>query len=93
MPRCAATTVLSARDSPSADEETDSGCILATGAQIYKCQNPSCERPGSYRSYSSDKEVEPPCEVPGCGGKMKLLRWVLFLPPLSVAKFEKILTS
>ncbi|KWU41982.1 hypothetical protein RHOSPDRAFT_30268 [Rhodotorula sp. JG-1b] len=48
-------------------------------AKIYKCQNPSCERPGSYRSYSSDKEVEPPCEVPGCGGKMKLLRHVSFV--------------
>lgn len=45
-------------------------------AQIYKCENPSCERPGSYRSYSSDKEDTPPCEVPGCGGTMKLLRCV-----------------
>ncbi|GEM10103.1 translation initiation factor eIF-2 gamma subunit [Rhodotorula toruloides] len=48
-------------------------------AKIYKCQNPKCERPGSYRSYSSDKEDEPPCEVPGCGGKMKLLRHVSFV--------------
>ncbi|GAA6016439.1 hypothetical protein JCM10207_003862 [Rhodosporidiobolus poonsookiae] len=48
-------------------------------AKIYQCQNPACERPGSYRSYSSDKEDEPPCEVPGCGGTMKLLRHVSFV--------------
>merc|ERR1712225_214527 len=48
-------------------------------AKIYKCENPSCERPGSFRSYSSDKEDHPPCEVPGCGGTMKLVRHVSFV--------------
>ncbi|GAA5878583.1 hypothetical protein JCM8547_005019 [Rhodosporidiobolus lusitaniae] len=48
-------------------------------AKIYQCENPACERPGSFRSYSSDKEDHPPCEVPGCGGTMKLLRHVSFV--------------
>lgn len=50
-------------------------------AKIYQCENPACERPGSFRSYSSDKEDHPPCEVPGCGGTMKLLRFVSLLFP------------
>lgn len=45
-------------------------------AKIYKCQNHKCPRPGCYRSYSSDKPDNPPCERPGCGGVMKLLRCV-----------------
>ncbi|GAA6002584.1 translation initiation factor eIF2 subunit gamma [Rhodotorula paludigena] len=48
-------------------------------AKIYRCENPKCERPSSFRSYSSDKEDAPPCEVPGCGGTMKLLRHVSFV--------------
>jgi translation initiation factor 2 subunit 3 len=52
---------------------------LHVRAQIYECTNPSCGRPGSFRSYSSDKEAEPPCEVPNCGHKMKLLRHVSFV--------------
>ncbi|CAD6575853.1 MAG: hypothetical protein CYPHOPRED_005811 [Cyphobasidiales sp. Tagirdzhanova-0007] len=48
-------------------------------AKIYQCTNPKCERPSSYKSYSSDKEAEPPCDVPGCGGSMKLLRHVSFV--------------
>jgi translation initiation factor 2 subunit 3 len=45
-------------------------------AKIYKCENPECPRPTCYRSYKSEKEVDPPCEREGCGGKYKLLRHV-----------------
>ncbi|KAJ1959329.1 eukaryotic translation initiation factor 2 subunit gamma [Dipsacomyces acuminosporus] len=48
-------------------------------AKIYKCDNPECPRPGCYKSYRSDKEVEFPCERPGCSGTMKLLRHVSFV--------------
>ncbi|KAH8112379.1 translation initiation factor eIF2 gamma subunit [Phellopilus nigrolimitatus] len=41
---------------------------------MYKCENEACPRPGCYRSYRSDKEDRPPCERPGCGHRMKLLR-------------------
>lgn len=43
-------------------------------AKIYRCEKESCARPACYRSYGSDKEDRPPCEVQGCGGRMKLLR-------------------
>lgn len=43
-------------------------------AKIFKCQNDKCPRPSCYRSYPSNKEDEPPCEVPGCKSKMRLLR-------------------
>lgn len=45
-------------------------------AKIFKCQNENCPRPSCYRSYPSNKEDEPPCEVPGCKSKMRLLRSV-----------------
>jgi translation initiation factor 2 subunit 3 len=45
-------------------------------AKIYKCDNPECPRPTCYRSYKSDKEVDPPCEREGCGGTYRLLRHV-----------------
>lgn len=45
-------------------------------AKIYKCDNQSCPRPGCYRSYKSEKEVDPPCERDGCGGTYRLLRHV-----------------
>ncbi|CAG8479447.1 13688_t:CDS:10 [Ambispora leptoticha] len=48
-------------------------------AKIYKCDNEECPRPGCYRSYRSDKEEHPPCERPGCGGKMNLIRHVSFV--------------
>jgi len=48
-------------------------------AKIYKCENEACPRPGNYRSYPSSKEDHPPCERPGCGHKMKLLRHVSFV--------------
>lgn len=47
--------------------------------KIFKCDNEACPRPGCYKSYSSNKEDDPPCERPGCGGTMKLLRHVSFV--------------
>ncbi len=48
-------------------------------AKIYKCERDECPRPQCYRSYPSDKEPHPDCEVPGCGAKMNLLRHVSFV--------------
>ena len=48
-------------------------------AKIYKCDNPACPRPTCYKSYSSDKEVDPACEREGCGGRYKLERHVSFV--------------
>jgi len=48
-------------------------------AKIYKCGNEECPRPGCYKSYKSDKEVDPPCEREGCGGTYRLLRHVSFV--------------
>ncbi|KAI5858524.1 P-loop containing nucleoside triphosphate hydrolase protein [Tricharina praecox] len=48
-------------------------------AKIYKCDNPECPRPGNYRSYKSDKEIDPECERDGCGGRYQLLRHVSFV--------------
>lgn len=45
-------------------------------AKIYKCDNQACPRPGCYRSYKSEKEVDPPCERDGCSGTYRLLRHV-----------------
>lgn len=45
-------------------------------AKIYKCDNPECPRPTCYRSYKSEKEVDPPCEREGCKGTYRLLRHV-----------------
>lgn len=45
-------------------------------AKIYKCDNPQCPRPTCYKSYKSDKEVDPACERDGCGGTYRLLRHV-----------------
>lgn len=45
-------------------------------AKVYKCDNDACPRPGCYRSYKSEKEVDPPCEREGCGGRYRLLRHV-----------------
>lgn len=45
-------------------------------AKIYKCDNAACPRPTCYRSYKSDKEVDPACERDGCGGTYRLLRHV-----------------
>ena len=45
-------------------------------AKIYKCDNEECPRPGCYRSFKSEKEVDPPCEREGCSGRYRLLRHV-----------------
>lgn len=45
-------------------------------AKIYQCDNPECPRPTCYRSYKSEKEVDPPCEREGCAGTYRLLRHV-----------------
>ena len=45
-------------------------------AKIYRCDNEECPRPTCYRSFKSDKEVDPPCERDGCGGRYRLLRHV-----------------
>jgi translation initiation factor 2 subunit 3 len=45
-------------------------------AKIYKCDNEECPRPGCFRSYKSEKEVDPPCEREGCSGTYRLLRHV-----------------
>jgi translation initiation factor 2 subunit 3 len=45
-------------------------------AKIYKCDNPECPRPTCFKSYKSEKEVDPPCEREGCTGKYRLLRHV-----------------
>ncbi len=47
-------------------------------AKIYKCDNEECPRPGCYRSYKSEKEVDPACEREGCGGTYRLLRHVSY---------------
>lgn len=48
-------------------------------AKIYKCDNPKCERPGSYRSFGSGKEINPLCGNPGCDFTMTLQRHVSFV--------------
>ncbi|KAK6531989.1 eukaryotic translation initiation factor 2 subunit gamma [Orbilia ellipsospora] len=48
-------------------------------AKIYKCTNASCPRPTCYKSFKSDKEVDPKCERPGCEGTYQLLRHVSFV--------------
>ena len=45
-------------------------------AKIYKCDNEDCPRPTCFRSYKSEKEVDPPCERDGCEGTYRLLRHV-----------------
>lgn len=45
-------------------------------AKIYQCDNQECPRPGCFRSYKSEKEVDPPCEREGCEGTYRLLRHV-----------------
>lgn len=48
-------------------------------AKVYKCDNPECPRPTCYKSYKSEKEVDPPCEREGCGGRYRLLRHVSYV--------------
>lgn len=48
-------------------------------AKIYKCQEPSCPEPDCYRSFKSDKEINPKCQRPGCPGRYELVRHVSFV--------------
>lgn len=45
-------------------------------AKIYKCDSEECPRPTCYRSYKSEKEIDPPCEREGCTGRYRLQRHV-----------------
>jgi translation initiation factor 2 subunit 3 len=55
-------------------------------AKIYQCDNQECPRPGCFRSYKSEKEVDPPCERDGCGGTYRLLRHVSYVILISIVK-------
>lgn len=57
-------------------------------AKIYKCDNPECPRPTCYKSYKSEKEVDPPCEREGCTGRYRLLRHVSWVPLLQKEKSD-----
>ncbi|KAL9614786.1 MAG: hypothetical protein Q9167_000777 [Letrouitia subvulpina] len=47
-------------------------------AKVYKCDNEECPRPGCYRSYKSEKEVDPLCERLGyCPGHDILMSTML----------------
>ena len=48
-------------------------------AKIYKCDNEECPRPTCYKSYKSEKEVDPPCERAGCKGRYRLVRHVSYV--------------
>lgn len=48
-------------------------------AKIYKCSNEACEAPGCYRSFKSDKEIHPKCQLPDCDGRYNLVRHVSFV--------------
>lgn len=54
-------------------------------AKVYKCDNEECPRPGCYRSYKSEKEVDPQCEREGCKGRYRLLRHVSYVLGLAEA--------
>ena len=49
-------------------------------AKIYKCDSEDCPRPTCYRSYKSEKEIDPPCEREGCTGRYRLERHVSYVP-------------
>lgn len=48
-------------------------------AKIYKCDSPSCPRPGCYRSCGSSSHDTFPCDRKGCSGKFQLVRHVSFV--------------
>lgn len=60
-------------------------------AKIYKCDSEECPRPECYRSYKSEKEVDPPCEREGCGGRYRLVRHVSYAAP--IRNWMNLLTS
>ena len=48
-------------------------------AKIYKCDCETCPRPTCYKSYKSEKEVDPACEREGCEGRYRLVRHVSYV--------------
>ncbi|CAI7586503.1 unnamed protein product [Penicillium bialowiezense] len=48
-------------------------------AKIYKCDSPACPRPTCYKSFKSEKEIDPPCEREGCDGRYRLMRHLSFV--------------
>lgn len=54
-------------------------------AKIYKCDSPDCPRPGCFRSFKSEKEVDPPCQREGCEGRYRLLRHVSYVFTVTAA--------
>lgn len=46
-------------------------------AKIYRCEDLECPRPACYKSFPSNKEIRPKCEV--CGKRMQLVRHVSFV--------------
>jgi translation initiation factor 2 subunit 3 len=50
-------------------------------AKIYKCDDETCPRPQCYKSFKSEKEVDPPCDREGCKGTYRLLRHVSYVNP------------
>eukprot|EP01024_Parvocaulis_polyphysoides_P073632 TRINITY_DN948_c0_g1_i2.p2 TRINITY_DN948_c0_g1~~TRINITY_DN948_c0_g1_i2.p2 ORF type:complete len:148 (+),score=19.24 TRINITY_DN948_c0_g1_i2:215-658(+) len=51
-------------------------------SKLYKCDDPTCERPASYAAFGSSKEDEFPCKPP-CTGTMRLLRHISFVGTVS----------
>ena len=45
-------------------------------AKIYKCDNVECPRPTCYKSFKSEKEIDPLCDRESCSGTYRLLRHV-----------------
>jgi translation initiation factor 2 subunit 3 len=53
-------------------------------AKIYKCDSEACPRPTCYKSFKSEKEIDPPCEREGCEGTYRLLVCI----PIPLEPFE-----
>ena len=48
-------------------------------AKIYQCDAADCPRPTCFKSFKSEKEVDPPCEREGCTGRYRLHRHVSYV--------------
>lgn len=48
-------------------------------AKLFKCDSPTCYRPGCYRSAGSDAPDLQPCPRQGCNGTLRLQRHVSFV--------------
>lgn len=62
-------------------------------AKIYKCDFEGCPRPTCYRSFKSEKEVDPPCEREGCTGRYRLLRHVSYVKTPRIVCFTLTLVN